>query len=153
MTIQEIIEKSKPYYNAIGPHNVLYEWCKINKDLDKIYPYYNITDNTYGLNIKNSTRHFAGGALGNKFYGEDLTRKLGVKKEKFDENKNKFNKKQNLEKIQHFELDKNIDFLNNERGIEFTKQNPHVTRQEIYHKAIKNAINNYAKDYTNNSLK
>ena len=126
-------------FNLLIPHNPFVEWGRINFDLDKKYKEYGIIDNLFGRNVKNSSRHFTGGALGNKFYGENITNWLGEQKEKFDARRD--NGKSWLNE------DTNVDYLNNLRGINFSKQNPHIKRNNVYDEAIFQSIRNYNKDY------
>lgn len=133
--IQDIIH----LWNLAIPHNPLIEWGRINYDLNKRYGDYGIGNDPIGLNIKNSARHFTGGALGNLFYGEKLTNELGKRKEKEDI-KRDFGKSNLIDDIK-------IDFINNKRGIDFTKQNPSVKRNNVYDEAIFRAIWNYPNDY------
>lgn len=132
----------KQYWNFAVPHNPLIEWVRINHDLNKIYPQYGIYDDPAGINVKNSARHFSGGALGNMFYGEDITNSLGTLKEIGDK---QINKKKNINDLLN---DTKIDYSNNQRGIEYTKKYPYVTRNDIYNEAINNAIKNYPNDYS-----
>ena len=130
------------FYNILGPHFPFYEWDKINKDLDKKYNEYGINDKSqYGKNVKNSARHFTGGALGDRYYGENITNFLGNFKEVYDDVLN------NLNIQKHSPEDTNIDFLNNQRGIIFNKKYPDVNRNSVYDAAIKYAIKNYTNDY------
>lgn len=131
----------KQYYNFAIPHNPMVEWMKINYDLNKIYPKYGIYDTPDGLNVKNSARHFTGGALGNLYYGEEITNLLGDLKEIGD----KKNKKKSINDILE---DTIIDYSNNKRGIDYTKANPYATREDVYNEAIKDAIKNYSEDYS-----
>ena len=124
-------------YNTI--HHPFLEWGKINTEVDSVYPSFGIRDNDYGFKIKNSARHYAGGAMGAKYYGETKTRELGQRKENWDKIIHK--------NMPDLENDTKLDFKNNERGIEYIKQNPKATRQDIIKQAIQAAIDNYIEDY------
>lgn len=132
MNIKELLNYSTIHYPLI-------EWPRINHELDAAYPSFGIKDNPYGYQIKNSARHFAGGAMGAKYYGEDKTRELGQRKEAWDKIVHK--------NMQDLNDDIKIDFKNNERGINYIKQNPQATRQDIIKQAIQAAIDNYIEDY------
>lgn len=133
--IQDIIH----YWNLAIAHNPLLEWGRINFDLNRKYRDFAVDDSPFGLNIKNSARHFTGGALGNLFYGQDLTNKLGTFKENTDA-KRDANKSWLID-------DTKIDYRNNARGIDFTNHNPKIKRKNVYDEAIWQSIRNYNKDY------
>ena len=129
----------KELLNYSTIHMPLIEWKRINDELNAAYPSFGISDNPFGINVKNSSRHFAGGAMGTKYYGEDKTRELGQRKENWD-------------KLIHkdwsdLKNDTSLDFKNNERGIEFFKKYSNSSRQDIIKQAIQQAINNYNEDY------
>ena len=132
--------KQKINYSTI--HFPLIEWTRINKDLNNKYKEYGILNDKYGLEVKNTARHFTGGALGNKFYGEDKTKQLGSQKEikdiKRDIKKNK--------DISEIMKDVCGDIDNNNAGINFTKQNPNIDRKSVYDAAIQYAIEKHKKE-------
>ena len=133
------IQDLEHFLNLINWHTPPVEWARINYDLNKLYKDYGIEDNEYGRNVKNTARHFTGGALGKKFYGNDLTLKLANFKE--DEDAKRDAGKSWLDD------DTFIDKVNNQRGMAYTFKNPKATRQDVYHAAIQQAINNYKTDY------
>lgn len=135
VTIEDLIHG----INLINWHTPPIEWMRINYDLNKLYKSYGIGDDEYGKNVKNTARHFTGGALGKKFYGNDLTLKLADFKENADD-------KRDNDKSWHT-YDTFIDKVNNQRGMAYTFKNPKATRQDIYNAAIQQAINNYNEDY------
>lgn len=126
-------------YNVGIFHHPLIEWGRISHDLNKMYKDYGIGDDDYGLNIKNTARHFTGGALGNKYYGLDITSQLGNIKEFMD-------LKRDAGKS-WLDDDTFMDKVNNQRGMAYSLTNPKATRQEIYRAAIEQAIKNYNADY------
>ena len=134
-TIQDLVH----YWNYLIPHNPLIEWGRINYDLNKLYKQYGIGDDKYGINVKNTARHFTGGALGKKFYGNDLTFQLADLKENADD-------KRDDNKMWHA-YDTFIDKVNNQRGMAYSFKNPNASRQDIYRAAIEQAIKNYKADY------
>lgn len=135
--IQDLIHA----FNLVNWHTPPVEWARINHDLNKVYKAYGIEDDKTGKNIKNTARHFTGGALGKKFYGNDLVLMLGDLKERFD------NKRDN--KPLGFDYDAFIDKVNNQRGMAYTQQNPESPRKKVYDAALKQAIKNYNLDYPN----
>ena len=126
-------------YNLGYAHHPLEEWIKINYDLNKKYKEYGIGDDKYGTNVKNTARHFTGGALGNIFYGDEIANWLGGLKEKAD-SKRDGNKP-------WYDEDTIIDKANNIRGMMYGHKNPRANRQNVYDAAIQYAINNYNSDY------
>ena len=140
--MDNIIDYVKHIYNLNLAHYPLEEWMKINYDLGKVYDMYGIKDDEYGRNIKNTARHFTGGALGNKFYGQDISYQLGQLKEMSDAKRDKGK--------EWFADDNFIDNVNNHRGMTYSIQHPNATRDEIYHAAILQAIKNYNADYPKN---
>lgn len=133
------VDYIKHVYNMALFHHPATEWFKINHDLNKKYKEYGIGNDPYGLDIKNTARHFTGGALGNIFYGDEITNWLGGLKESSDE-------RRDGDKAWH-DADTFIDKANNIRGMMYGHKNPKAKRQSVYDAAIQQAINNHENDY------
>lgn len=110
--------------------------------LDDFYsrPDINIKNDEKGLNIKNSMRHIVGPALMTQEYSPKFTRYMGGLKEAKD-----FYSGQPLN-------DQLIDLRNNWRGINYAKDNPNASKEQIMQYAFDEANKNYNQDYNSKSL-
>lgn len=99
-------------------------WWDTNRGLEKFYQANNITDDDE--DIKNTMRHITGLARTTQAYGEPVARMLGEVKETAD--------------FWSGNQDNAIDFKNNDLGINFVKQYPSATREEIMQFALQKAL-------------
>jgi hypothetical protein len=124
-------------YNPIRPFVV---WANTNSMLDEYYkkPDVNLGTTERDFNIRNSMRHIVGPALMAQAYTPESANIMGGLKEARDFY------------LQQAPEDVFLDLRNNQRGINFVKQNSNATPEEIMNFAYKTTLKNLDRDYNSN---
>ena len=125
-------------------------WYDKNKRLEEFYKIKNInlTDSPEDLRIKNTMRHITGLATLAKYNSPNVTRSFGYVKEVGDIAKDSI-KHPFFGVSKNVVNDTNIDFYNNDLGIDYTLQNPNASFDDIMNFAYQEAQKekNYPKSY------
>lgn len=119
-----------------NPAKPLSIWGHTNRRLDEFYqrPEINLTDSTDDKNIKNSMRHIMGLAnVMQQYKSPFLSNIFGGIKETGD--------------ILRKDFDNKIDWGNNQIGINYAKNNPNFTQEDILNFAYEQAIKDYKNNY------
>lgn len=142
--LYKTISKYLKYENMskFNPLKPIAIWPNTNAMLDEFYkkPEINIQNDEKDLNLKNSMRHIVGPALMTQEYNPTFTRYMGGLKEAKD-----FYSGQPLD-------DQFVDLRNNWRGINYAKNHPNASKEQIMQYAFDEANKNYRQDYNSKSL-
>lgn len=109
----------------LNPFKPLAIWANTNSMLDKFYnrPEINIDNSPEGLKKKNTMRHMTGLGITAREYNAPIAFSLGALKESGD----LFTHKDVIGNL----LDSKIDFVNNQRGINFMSKNKSATTEDL----------------------
>ena len=133
--------------------NPLWVWTDTNKKLNEFYlrPDINLTDSEEDLRLKNTMRHITGLARLAQYNSPDVARAYGFTKEMLDYGKD-YIKHPFSKRSPDVVNDTNIDFYNNELGINYGLNNPYATVDDIINFAYQEALQSKNKQYPVSAL-
>lgn len=145
------IGKSNISFNI--KENPLIIWRDTNKKLNEFYkrPNVNLTDSPEDLELKNIMRHITGLARVAQVNSPDVARAYGYTKEMFDFGKD-YIKHPFSKRSSDVVNDTNIDFFDNDLGINYIQNNPNASVEDIMNYAYQEALKSKTREYPKSDL-